>query len=144
MASLMRSLVERRVPHSVALYIGVSWGCVQFTHFIVNEFLLSPHWTRVVLAAVLLFLPSVLMLAWFHGRPGRNRFPLVERVGIPANVVVVAVVLTLAYSGTDLGAAVTRVTVENEDGETIERAIPKAGVPEAHGALSVRRRPRIG
>ena len=126
MASLMRSLVERRVPHSVALYIGVSWGCVQFTHFIVNEFLLSPHWTRVVLAAVLLFLPSVLMLAWFHGRPGRNRFPLVERVGIPANVVVVAVVLTLAYSGTDLGAAVTRVTVENEDGETIERAIPKA------------------
>ena len=30
MASLMRNFVERRVPHSVALYIGVSWGCVQF------------------------------------------------------------------------------------------------------------------
>ena len=126
MASLLRSLVERRVPHSVALYIGVSWGCVQFTHFVVTEFLLSPHWTRVVLATILLFLPSVLMLAWFHGKPGRNQATLTEKVGIPANLAVAGLVLLLAFSGTDLGAAVTRVTVENEEGETVERAIPKA------------------
>ena len=126
MKSLLRNLVERRVPHSVALYFGVSWGCVQFTHFAVNEFLLSPHWTRVVLATILLSLPSVVMLAWFHGRPGRNRVTLIEKVGIPVNLAVAAVVLALAFSGTDLGAAVTRVSVENEDGETVERAIPKA------------------
>ena len=113
MASLMRNFVERRVPHSVALYIDVSWGCVQFTQFIVNEFVLSPHWTRVVLSMVLLFLPTVLMLAWFHGKPGRNRVTLTEKVGIPVNLAVAAVVLALAFSGTDLGAAV-------------ERAIPKA------------------
>ena len=126
MASLVRNLVERRVPHSIALYMGVSWGCVQFTHFAVNEFLLSPHWTRVVLATILLFLPTVLMLAWFHGRPGRNRVTLTEKVGIPVNLAVAVVVLALAFSGTDLGAAVTRVSVENEEGETVERAIPKA------------------
>lgn len=126
MASMLMNLVERRVPHSVALYIGVSWGCVQFTQFVVNEFLLSPHWTRVVLAAILLLLPTVLMLAWFHGRPGRNRVALTEKVGIPVNLAVAAVVLALGFSGTDLGAAVTRVSVENEDGETLERAIPKA------------------
>jgi len=126
MGPLMKHLVERRVPHSVAFYIGASWGCVQFTHLIVNEFLLSPHWTRVVLSTVLLLLPSVLMLAWFHGRPGRNRVTLTEKIGIPVNLTVAAVVLALAFSGTDLGAAVTRVTVENEDGETVERAIPKA------------------
>ena len=73
MTSLTSNLLDRRVPHSLALYIGVSWGCVQFTQFIVNEFLLSPHWTRVALSTVLLFLPSVLMLAWFHGKPDRNR-----------------------------------------------------------------------
>ena len=126
MAALMTNLLERRVPHSVALYIGVSWGCVQFTHFLVNEFLLSPHWTRVVLSTVLLFLPSVLLLAWFHGRPGRNQVTLTEKVGIPVNLAAAAVVLAVAFSGTDLGAAVTRVTVENEDGETVERAVPKA------------------
>ena len=91
-----------------------------------NEFVLSPHWTRVVLSTVLLFLPTVLMLAWFHGKPGRNRVTLTEKVGIPVNLAVAAVVLALAFSGTDLGAAVTRVSVENEDGETVERAIPKA------------------
>jgi len=126
MALLVRNLVERRVPHSIALYMGVSWGCVQFTHFAVNEFLLSPHWTRVVLSTVLLFLPTVLMLAWFHGRPGRNRMTLTEKVGIPVNLIVAAVILALAFSGTDLGTAVTRVTVENEEGEIVERAIPKA------------------
>ncbi len=126
MGPLLKDLVERRVPHSVAFYVGVSWGCVQFTHLIVNEFLLSPHWTRVVLSTVLLLLPSVLMLAWFHGRPGRNRVTLTEKIGIPVNLTVAAVVLALAFSGTDLGAAVTRVSVENEDGETVERAIPKA------------------
>ena len=125
MASLMTNLLERRVPHSVALYIGVAWGCVQFTHFVVNEFLLSPHWTRVVLSTVLLFMPSVLLLAWFHGRPGRNRMTRAEKVGIPVNLAVAAVILALAFSGTDLGAAVTRVSVANEDGETVERAIPK-------------------
>lgn len=121
----MTNLLERRVPHSIALYIGVAWGCLQFTHFIVNEFLLSPHWTRVVLATILLFLPSVLMLAWFHGKPGRNRVTLTEKIGLPVNLAAAAVVLALAFSGTDLGAAVTRVTVENEDGEPVERAVPK-------------------
>lgn len=66
------------------------------------------------------------MLAWFHGRPGRNGVTLSEKVGIAVNLVVAAVVLALAFSGTDLGAAVTRVSVQNEDGETIERAIPRA------------------
>ena len=126
MGSLMTNLLERRVPHSVALYIGVSWGCVQFTHFVVNEFLLSPHWTRVVLSTVLLFLPTVLMLAWFHGKPGRNHLTRTEKVWIPVNLAAAAAVLALAFSGTDLGAAVTRVSVENEDGETVERSIPKA------------------
>ena len=125
MATWMKNLIERRVPHSVALYLGVSWGFVQFAHFTVAEFLLSPHWTRVVLATVLLFLPSVVMLGWYHGLPGRNRVTLTEKIGIPTNLALAALVLVLMFNGTDLGAAVTRVTVEDEDGETVERAIPK-------------------
>lgn len=126
MASLLRNLVERRVPHSVALYIGVSWG-LRAVHPL--------HRERIPPVAALdascpldgAAVPADGAHARLvHGRPGRNRFPLTEKIGIPANFVVAAVVLALAFGGTDLGAAVTRVSVENEEGETVERAIPKA------------------
>ena len=126
MASLTRNLLERRVPQVLAIYAGASWGLVEFVNFMVDEFLLSPHWTRVALLAVLLLVPSVLLLAWFHGRQGRDRMPLAEKIGIPANLAVAVVVLALVFGGRDLGAATTSVTVETEDGETVERVVPKA------------------
>ena len=126
MASLARNLFERRVPHVLVIYAGGSFALVEFTAFMIDEFLLSPHWTRVVLTAVLLLLPSVAMLAWFHGRQGRDEVPLAEKIGIPANLAVAATVLLLLFGGQDLGAATTAVSVETEDGETVERVVPKA------------------
>lgn len=126
MVGLAKDLFERRVPHVLAIYAGASWGFVEVVNFLVDEFLLSPHWTRVALLTVLLLFPSVLLLAWFHGRQGRDEVPLLEKIGIPANLAVALVVLVLVFGGRDLGAATTSVTVETEDGETLERVIPKA------------------
>ena len=128
MPKLVRTLFERRVPHILALYVGASWGIIEFVNFAVDEFLLSPHWTRVALVAVLLLLPTVFMLAWFHGKPGKDadEMPRAEKIGIPANIVLCAGVLWLLFGGEDLGAATTSVTVETEDGEIVEREIAKA------------------
>lgn len=117
--------MERRVPHVLALYAGASWALIEFTGFLVDEFLLSPHWTRVVLSVFLLLLPTVAMVAWFHGPPGRDAVPLSEKIGIPANLAVAAAVVILLFGGRDLGTATTAVSVETEDGETVERVIPK-------------------
>ena len=127
--SPVRALIERRVPHIVAIYAGASWGLIEFTGFVVGEFLLSPHWTRVVLVTLLALLPSVVMLAWFHGRPGRDRDSLAgtEKVGIPANLVLCGAVLRMLFGGVDLGAATKSVTVETEEGTVEERAVAKAG-----------------
>ena len=125
MNSLMSSLLARRVPHFVAIYAGVSWGLIEFIQLIVEEFLLSPHWTRVVLVAAPLLLPSAFLLAWVYGAPGRDRASLAQKMAVGVNLAVAAVVLALMFGGVDLEAAVTRVTVETEDGETVERMIPK-------------------
>ncbi|MCY4573689.1 MAG: tetratricopeptide repeat protein [Gemmatimonadetes bacterium] len=128
MPKLVRTLFERRIPHILALYVGASWGIIEFVNFAVDEFLLSPHWTRVALVAVLLLLPTVFMLAWFHGKPGKDadEMPRAEKIGIPVNLVLCAGVLWLLFGGEDLGAATTSVTVETEDGELVEREVAKA------------------
>ena len=124
--SLVASLFRRRVPQIFAIYMGGCWALVEFADFMVEEFLLSPHWTRVALVGSLLLVPSVLMLAWYHGKPGRDRMAKAEKIGIPANVAFSVAVLWGIFGGSDLGAATTAVTVETEDGEVIERVVPKA------------------
>ena len=128
MPKLVRTLFERRVPHTLAIYAGASWAVIEFVAFAVDEFLLSPHLTRVVLTGLLLLLPTAFMLAWFHGKPGKDReeMPRAEKIGIPANLVLCAGVLWLLFGGEDLGAATTSVTVETEDGEVVEREVAKA------------------
>ena len=128
MSALLRTLLERRVPHALAIYAGASWALVEFVAFAVDEFLLSPHLTRVVLVGLLLLLPTVVLLAWFHGKPGRDREQLArtEKMGIPANLVLCGVVLWLLFGGKDLGAATTSFTVETEDGDVVERTVVKS------------------
>lgn len=123
--NLTKGLLERRVPHVLVIYAGGCWGLVEFVAFLVDEFLLSPHWPRVAMAALLLLLPSVAMLAWFHGRPGRDDVPLAEKIGIPVNLGLAAAILVFFFGRADLGAATTTVLVETEDGEEVERVVPK-------------------
>lgn len=61
---------------------------------------------RLVLITLLLMLPSVVMLAWFHGRPGKERDSLArtEKIGIPANPVLCVVGLAALFAGEDLGS----------------------------------------
>ena len=120
----MRSLFERRVPQVLGIYAGASWALVECAAFIVDEFLLSPHWPRVVMSALLLLFPSVAMLGWFHGRPGRDKVPMAEKIGIPVNVATAAAVLILLFRGADLGARTTTAAFELE-GTTVERTVTK-------------------
>jgi len=122
-----RELIDRRVPQILAIFAGASWGLVEFTAFAVDEFLLSPHWTRMVLIMLLVMLPSVFLLAWFHGKPGKDRKSLArtEKIGIPANLVVCVVMLAALFGGAELGSVTTAITVETEYGETLERERPK-------------------
>ena len=144
--SWARYLIERRVPHILAIYAGVSWGLVEFTAFAADEFLLSPHWTRMVLVTLLVMLPSVVMLAWFHGKPGKDRDSLArtEKMGIPANLVLCVAVLWGLFGGKDLGSATNTLIVETEDGVTVERVVPKAEFVKSTALLPLALGPGIG
>jgi len=70
-------------------------------------------------------LPTVIILAYFHGRKHKKGWHKVEIIGLPVNIIVVILILAFSFKGKDLGAATTLLTVENEDGEKIERTVIK-------------------
>jgi hypothetical protein len=112
-----RELLERRVPHYAAVYLGVSRAAVEFTSFAEQRHLISPHLTDLLLTTLVLLLPSVLLVAWCLGRRGSDRAPRAERVGVPLNVLVLVVVVSAAFGSKDPGAVSTRVAGVDEEVE---------------------------
>jgi tetratricopeptide (TPR) repeat protein len=124
--SFFSELLRRRVPQFVGVYLAAGWAALEFTDFLVNRYILSTNLTDFVLLAWALLVPTILMLAWYHGAPGRDQWTTTERVGIPLNIVLAVVLLFVVFRGSDLGAATTSVAVENEEGETVDRVVPKS------------------
>jgi len=124
--ALLKDLANRRVPQILGLYLGASWVIIEFVDFLVDRFALSPHLIVFCLAVLGSFIPTVFMLAYFHGQPGSNEWATVEKVGIPANLVVAAVLVGFLFGDKNLGAVTTTVTLQTEEGRRIERVIPKS------------------
>ncbi|NIO33200.1 MAG: tetratricopeptide repeat protein [Gemmatimonadetes bacterium] len=125
-SSLLKELLKRRVPQILGIYLGISWAIVEAVGFLVDRYLLSTYLVDLCIVILLSLIPSVLILAYFHGAPGRDEWAMPEKVGIPANLLVCAALVLFLFSGKDLGAATTTVTVEDEEGQTVERVIPKS------------------
>lgn len=124
--SLWRTLLQRRVLQIIGIYIAAGWGIIQFVDWIVNRYVLSPHLTDLALIILLSLIPSMLIVAYFHGRPGRDRWTRVEKITIPVNVLVTAAIIIMFSSGRDLGAVQQKVTLKNESGQQLEKLIPKS------------------
>ena len=115
-----------RLGTILGLYFAAGFGVVVFVDWLVNRYVLSPHLPDFSLVALLSMAPSIALLAYYHGTPGQHAWTRVERIGVPVNLLATAVILFVFFRGTDLGAAQKTVTVEDEEGNKIERIIPKS------------------
>ena len=125
-SSALKGLLKRRVPQILGIYLGISWAIVEAVGFAVDRYLLSSHLVDLCVVILLALIPSVTLLAYFHGTPGQDEWTLPEKLGIPTNLLVCAGLVAFLFSGKDLGAATMTVTVEDEEGQTVERVIPKS------------------
>jgi len=99
--SFMQDLLRRRVPQIVGAYLAIGWGVMEFLDWLTGRYDLPPYLADLGLAAWACLIPTVVMLAYYQGERGAQRFRLVEKVGIPLNVAIAAVALTLVYRGRD-------------------------------------------
>jgi len=94
-------------------------------NLVVERLVWSPHLPTFGLVALVTLLPLVVIVAYHRSRGDKESWKLI-RFGVPANVFVAVVILWLLFGSTDLGAATTTVLVEDEDGNTMERVVPKS------------------
>ncbi len=123
---MIKGLFHRRVPQIVGVYLAASWGFVEFTDFLVSQFSLSPAVINLVLLLLLTLLPAIVVLAWRHGAPGTDKWTKVDGVSVGLNLLVSAGVLYAVFGGQELGAATTVKLIEDAEGNTVERVVPKA------------------
>lgn len=123
---MIRQLLDRRVPQFLGLYLGATWGFLEFFDWAVDRYLLSPRLVDFVLALLLLFLPTVLVVAWRHGAPGPDEWKRKDAAAIGLNTLVAVVVLFVAFRGEHLGATATVQLIEDAEGNQVERVVPRA------------------
>lgn len=124
-STFLQEIKRRRVPQIMGLYFGASWGVIQFIDWLVNRYLLSSALTDAVLLTLLSLAPAAFLLAYNHGAPGKDPWKRFEKIGVPVNLAITMVLLGLLFHGKDLGATSQTVVVTDEDGQRIERVVPK-------------------
>ncbi len=122
---LFHELRERRVVPAVGVYVGGSWVLVEILDRLTERYLLSPYITDIAFWALYSLLPAVILIAWTHGKPGKDQVTRAELVGVPVNLIATLGLLVTVFGGKDLGSTAERVTVENELGEREMVLVPR-------------------
>ncbi|MBW8051735.1 MAG: tetratricopeptide repeat protein [Cytophagales bacterium] len=120
------NIFNKNALRILGFYLVGGWGIVEFLNFIVDHYMLSGYLIDVSLATLLSMFPTVLIIAFYQGKEGKNKWTRLGKIGIPVNITATIVFLFLLFHDKELGATTTTITVEDEEGKKIERVIPKS------------------
>lgn len=117
MSGFVFEMRERRVLPAVGVYVAGVWVLIEILDRLVERYLLSPYLTDVFFWGLYSLIPAVMMIAWTHGRPGKDRVSRLEKVGVPINIIATVGLLLTVFGDKDLSLAATEVTLSNELGQ---------------------------
>ncbi|MCS3751083.1 CheY-like chemotaxis protein [Salinibacter ruber] len=101
--TVLDDLLYRRVPQVLAGYLGVTWTLFELAQWLAEQYAVPPRLGRMGLFALLLLLPSVLLITYRHGRPGPDRWTRAEQAGLVGNLVVATLILLAVFGDVGLG-----------------------------------------
>lgn len=124
MADFLQEIKQRRVLPAVGVYAAGCWVLIEILDRLVDRYLLSPYITDAAFWGLYSLIPAVILVAWSHGKPGKDRATTAEKVGIPVNLIATVGLLISVFGGKDLGAAANVVTLANEEGMQETHYVP--------------------
>jgi len=93
--SFINILLERRIPQILGSYFIAGTSLIFFIQYLVDKYQFSSHYPTLALFGLISIIPSVIILAYFHGSPGKDEWTKMEKIGIPVNILFIAVVLVV-------------------------------------------------
>ena len=92
---LIKELIHRRIPHIIGSYLFAGSSLILFIDWLVARYEFPEHYVTLSLFGIASIIPSVVILAYFHGAPGKDEWTKIEKIGIPINVIFIALVMVL-------------------------------------------------
>ena len=93
----INELIHRRIPHIIGSYLIAGTSLILFVDWLVHRYTLPEYYTTLSLFGVIVIMPSVIILAYFHGAPGKDEWTKIEKVGIPVNIIFIFLVLFIGH-----------------------------------------------
>jgi TolB-like protein len=124
MADIIYEIKNRRILPAVGVYAGGCWVLIEILDRLVERYLLSPYITDIAFWGLYSLIPAVILVAWSHGRPGKDKSTTLEKVGVPINIIATLGLLLTAFGGKELGATANMITVANEEGVQETHYVP--------------------
>jgi TolB-like protein/tetratricopeptide (TPR) repeat protein len=91
------------VPQILGIYLAIGWGTLEFVDWLIGRFALSTLLADLSLVAWATMIPSVLLVAYFHGERGSQSWTRVEKTLVPANLLIAIALATSTMSRGGLG-----------------------------------------
>lgn len=124
--SIFTEIIIRKIPQIIGMYIASVWLAVEISDWMSGRFDLPEQLSTYVFVGMLSFLPTVILLAWGHGKPGKDQWSLTEKVWIPINVVLSSLTLMYIYNPTITSMSIHDTKIVMGDGQVINIQEPLA------------------
>ena len=124
MTDIIQEIRDRRVLPALGVYVGSCWVLIEILDRLSERYLWSPYITDAAFWGLYSLIPAVILLAWSHGKPGKDRATRAEKVGVPINIIATIGLLVTVFGGKDLGATASMISIANEEGVKETHYIP--------------------
>ena len=96
--NFLKEILHRRVPQIIGSYVIASITLVGALDWMVARYGLSGTYITLAIFCLISIIPSVFILAYFHGAPGKDDWTKIEKYGIPVNVLFIALAIFFGKS----------------------------------------------
>ena len=93
--SFLKEILNRRIPQILGSYVVAGTSLVLFMDWLSARYEFPQYYVTIALFGIVSIIPSVLILAYFHGSPGKDQWNKLEKVGIPINIVFIGLMIVI-------------------------------------------------